>query len=125
MAWSCQADSVFLPGLDPAGPLFNGKPPEDRLDPSDAQFVDVIHSDIDGNNPVLVGQGPTPPHSRGVFPRGDCHAGADQVPPDPCFPMGQGSKFKEILKGSWCIAGTQDLLLNWKCFSYSLFLFLK
>lgn len=36
-----------ITGLDPAGPLFNGKPPEDRLDPGDAQFVDVIHSDID------------------------------------------------------------------------------
>ncbi|CAM4600036.1 unnamed protein product, partial [Lepidochelys olivacea] len=37
-----------ITGLDPAGPLFNGKPPEERLDPTDAQFVDVIHSDIDG-----------------------------------------------------------------------------
>nr|XP_010591288.1 lipase member H [Loxodonta africana] len=36
-----------ITGLDPAGPSFNGRPPQDRLDPSDAQFVDVIHSDID------------------------------------------------------------------------------
>ncbi|XP_058151476.1 lipase member H isoform X2 [Dasypus novemcinctus] len=36
-----------ITGLDPAGPLFNGKPPQDRLDPGDAQFVDVIHSDTD------------------------------------------------------------------------------
>nr|KAF6474667.1 lipase H [Rousettus aegyptiacus] len=36
-----------ITGLDPAGPLFNGRPPKDRLDPRDAQFVDVIHSDTD------------------------------------------------------------------------------
>ncbi|XP_075411991.1 lipase member H [Tenrec ecaudatus] len=36
-----------ITGLDPAGPLFNGKPPKDRLDSGDAQFVDIIHSDID------------------------------------------------------------------------------
>lgn len=36
-----------ITGLDPAGPLFNGKPPEDRLQYTDAQFVDVVHSDID------------------------------------------------------------------------------
>ncbi|KAJ3589493.1 hypothetical protein NHX12_010338 [Muraenolepis orangiensis] len=37
-----------ITGLDAAGPLFRGKPPEDRLDPTDAQFVDVIHTDGDG-----------------------------------------------------------------------------
>ncbi|XP_072496511.1 lipase member H isoform X2 [Notamacropus eugenii] len=36
-----------ITGLDPAGPLFSGKPPNERLDYTDAQFVDVIHSDTD------------------------------------------------------------------------------
>ncbi|XP_054242030.1 lipase member H [Indicator indicator] len=36
-----------ITGLDPAGPLYRGKPPGERLDPTDAQFVDVIHSDTD------------------------------------------------------------------------------
>ncbi|XP_051637755.1 lipase member H isoform X1 [Manacus candei] len=40
--WLCVA------GLDPAGPLYRGTPPSERLDPTDAQFVDVIHSDTDG-----------------------------------------------------------------------------
>nr|XP_046267663.1 lipase member H-like isoform X2 [Scatophagus argus] len=36
-----------ITGLDPAGPQFTGTPPKDRLDPTDAQFVDVLHTDID------------------------------------------------------------------------------
>ncbi|XP_053549742.1 lipase member H-like [Bombina bombina] len=36
-----------ITGLDPAGPLYNGNSPEERLHHTDAQFVDVIHSDID------------------------------------------------------------------------------
>ena len=32
--------------LDPAGPDFYKSETPDRLDPSDAQFVDVIHTDV-------------------------------------------------------------------------------
>ena len=34
-----------ISGLDPAEPLFQGMPPFVRLDPTDALFVDVIHTD--------------------------------------------------------------------------------
>lgn len=36
-----------ITALDPAGPQFTGTSPEHRLDPTDAQFVDVLHTDID------------------------------------------------------------------------------
>jgi hypothetical protein len=42
-------------GLDPAGPYFENTDPSVRLDPTDALFVDVIHTD--GTNNLLLGLG--------------------------------------------------------------------
>ena len=39
---------LMFAALDPAGPQFTGKPPKNRLDATDAEFVDVLHTDIDG-----------------------------------------------------------------------------
>lgn len=37
---------IYLSGLDPAGPLiYQFFPPNQRLDPTDADFVDVINTD--------------------------------------------------------------------------------
>lgn len=45
----------FQKGLDPAGPLFESQHIKARLDSSDANFVDVIHSN--GENLILGGLG--------------------------------------------------------------------
>lgn len=46
--------SIFT-GLDPAGPLFESQDPRARLDKTDANFVDVIHSN--GEQLLLGGLG--------------------------------------------------------------------
>jgi len=43
-----------ITGLDPAEPYFQGMPTSVRLDTSDAQFVDVIHTD--GTSIFLLGK---------------------------------------------------------------------
>lgn len=43
-----------ITGLDPAEPYFQGMPPFVRLDPTDAKFVDVIHTD--GKSIFLLGE---------------------------------------------------------------------
>jgi len=43
-----------ITGLDPAEPYFQGMPSHSRLDPTDAQLVDVIHTD--GSSIFLLGK---------------------------------------------------------------------
>lgn len=44
-----------ITGLDPAGPFFEGTDTSVRLDPTDAEFVDVIHTD--GSAHLMLGLG--------------------------------------------------------------------
>ncbi|XP_005387964.1 PREDICTED: pancreatic triacylglycerol lipase-like [Chinchilla lanigera] len=59
-----------ITGLDPAEPYFQDTPEEVRLDPSDAQFVDVIHTDAGPMIPNLgLGMSQTVGHLD-FFPNG-------------------------------------------------------
>ncbi|GFY71072.1 pancreatic triacylglycerol lipase [Trichonephila inaurata madagascariensis] len=58
-----------ITGLDPAGPCFQNSPAEVRLDPTDALFVDIIHTD--GADIILRGLGMNEPLGHmDFFPNG-------------------------------------------------------
>ncbi|CAF1000935.1 unnamed protein product [Brachionus calyciflorus] len=72
-----------ITGLDPAGPLFENTDPIVRLDPSDAVYVDIIHSDGTAN--LLLGLGLSQPIGHSDFyPNGgknqpNCPANSDKL----------------------------------------------
>lgn len=86
-----------LAGLDPAGPLYRGQPPGERLDPTDAQFVDVIHSDTDGTrhlSSLLQGNPESDGQRRKAGVAAGGSAGAIPAPlahPSQCRGAGKGS----------------------------------
>jgi len=64
----CSNSPFRVTGLDPSGPLFHSVTTEDRLDSSDGQFVDVIHTagrwigdeDVLGHVDIFVNGGRSP-----------------------------------------------------------------
>ncbi|XP_076462882.1 inactive pancreatic lipase-related protein 1-like [Babylonia areolata] len=67
-----------ITGLDPSDPYFHGTPPQVRLDPSDAQFVDVIHTDASTPGSLGMGMAEAMGHVD-FYPNGGSHQpGCDQ-----------------------------------------------
>ena len=89
---------MFTSALDPADPYFQDTDNKVRLDPSDAKFVDVIHTD----SSTMLSLGMGAKQSMGhldFFPNG----GTDQ----PGCPAGLRSKVGSTL---WNAVSTVDLL---------------
>ena len=69
--------NTLLPALDPAGPAFENENPITRLDRTDAQFVDTIHTDG-----FELGLGYDVSHSdfypnKGLSPQPPCEGGRE------------------------------------------------
>lgn len=64
-----------ITGLDPAGPLFETATglidPDFRLDSTDAQFVDVIHTSANGFG-IIAPIGHADFYPNGIFPQPGC-----------------------------------------------------
>lgn len=91
-----------ITGLDPAGPYFENTPPQVRLDPTDAKFVEAIHTD--GTAHLLLGLGLMQPVGHADFyPNG----GKDQ----PECPATSGKILGAIFNGLLLdIEGIEDTL---------------
>ncbi|XP_045158432.1 inactive pancreatic lipase-related protein 1-like [Mercenaria mercenaria] len=89
-----------ITGLDPAGLAFGGKSPEVRLDPTDAKFVDVIHTD--GHPIRTLGLGSSTPMGHADFyPNGGKNQPGCKAPGKHLFKLITG-KFKTFRKGIGC-----------------------
>lgn len=89
-----------ITGLDPAGLAFGGKSPEVRLDPTDAKFVDVIHTD---GQPILTlgfGTSTRMGHAD-YFPNGGKNQPGCKSAEKHIFKLITG-KFKKFKKGIGC-----------------------
>ncbi|KAK3864249.1 hypothetical protein Pcinc_030039 [Petrolisthes cinctipes] len=86
-----------ITGLDPADPFFQFMPPAVRLDPTDANFVDVIHTDA-GQFSLSGGYGLLQPVGHvDFYPNGGKQqAGCEQSPTPPLFALLSDSN---ILRG--------------------------
>ena len=59
VVFSVAHSQLAIAALDAAGPLFEDYPETIRLDPSDARFVDAIHTDGDEFYNVVIAEGGT------------------------------------------------------------------
>lgn len=88
-----RSNAVTRPaGLDPAGPLFEGRGPEYRLDPTDAGYVEVVHSD--GG---YLGYAQPTGHAD-FYPRGGMHVLAGCEPDS----SGEGPSIHSVISHSGC-----------------------
>lgn len=100
-----------ITGLDPAGPAFGNRPPEVRLDKSDANFVDVIHTDAQSIMDLGFGAVTEMGHAD-YYPNGGNNQPGCKSPGKHIFKLITG-KFKQFKKGIACDhARARDLFIE-------------